>query len=114
VGSESKHTLVNQTEIQQLYVAVGDLIRKHRKQAKLTQEQLADVVGLARTSITNIERGRQHLPLHQLYAIASALSVTPDMLIPSLGEVEIPKRLAKALPPGANDALTSWVLRIAK
>ena len=52
----------------------------------MTQERLGRLVGLSRTSITNIEKGRQHISLHQLFAIAEALRVRPDMLLPSAGE----------------------------
>ena len=39
--------------------ALGGRIRAARDRAGVKQEQLAQAVGLSRTSITNIERGRQ-------------------------------------------------------
>lgn len=50
--------------------------------ARLTQQDVAQRVGLSRTSITNIERGRQHIPLHFLYLLASAVGVPPEQLLP--------------------------------
>ena len=38
-----------------LYNLIGTNIKQHRRKADMTQEQLADAVGVLRTSITNIE-----------------------------------------------------------
>jgi transcriptional regulator with XRE-family HTH domain len=66
------------------YVELGQNIRRHRQraEARLSQDTLAKRVGMSRTSITNIEKGRQQLPLHMLYAFADALGVEPVVLLP--------------------------------
>jgi transcriptional regulator with XRE-family HTH domain len=66
-----------------LYREFGELLRTHRREAELTQSQVAERVGLARTSITNIERGQQHVPLHQLFRLAAAVGVQPSELLPT-------------------------------
>jgi transcriptional regulator with XRE-family HTH domain len=48
----------------------------------VTQQQLADQAGLTRSSIANVEAGRQRVPLHVLAAIALALKVEPQDLLP--------------------------------
>ena len=53
----------------------------------MSQAQLAAVVGLERTSITNIERGNQKFPLHVLYRICSALNADIEDVLPSLSEL---------------------------
>ena len=53
-----------------------------------TQQALADKVSLTRTSITNIERGRQHIQLHTLYSLAKALEVEVVDLLPARKSVE--------------------------
>ncbi|MGI3904022.1 MAG: helix-turn-helix domain-containing protein [Janthinobacterium lividum] len=58
-----------------MYALIGSLIRRHRDQVGMTQAQLAVQVGLSRTSITNIERGRQPLLVHQLCQITERLGV---------------------------------------
>ena len=45
--------------VERLYKEFGQRLRKAREDAQLTQKEVADRVGLKRTSITNIERGRQ-------------------------------------------------------
>jgi transcriptional regulator with XRE-family HTH domain len=52
---------------------LGARIKTLRIARGLTQRVLADRVGLERTSITNIEAGRQHMPTNRLHAIGQAL-----------------------------------------
>lgn len=69
---------------EQFYREFGRTLREHRQRTggELSQEQLAKRVGLSRTSITNIEKGRQQIPLHMLYLLADALGVDPISLLP--------------------------------
>ena len=48
----------------------------------VTQEGLAKLVGLTRTSLTNIEKGRQKILLHTFADLAAALRVAPAELLP--------------------------------
>jgi transcriptional regulator with XRE-family HTH domain len=68
--------------VELLYKEFGKRVRARRNVMKLTQEELADRMGLTRTSITNIEAGRQHVVLHQLFLLASHLGVEPHELLP--------------------------------
>lgn len=63
------------------YKHVGEKIRAARGKG-LSQEALAAAVGLTRTSISNIEKGRQRLLLHTLVDLAATLKVTPASLLP--------------------------------
>jgi transcriptional regulator with XRE-family HTH domain len=67
-----------------LYAQVGKNVRRVREKRGLTQGALASLVGLTRTSVTNIERGKQKLLLHTLVDLAHVLDVSPAEL---LGEV---------------------------
>lgn len=66
------------------YVELGQRIRMLREMAGVTQTAIADKVGLTRTSIVNIEMGRQRLMLHDIPAIGEALGVKPDLLLNGL------------------------------
>lgn len=66
-----------------LYEAFGRNLRKLRSEVGLTQDDLAAKVGLGRTSITNIEKGRQHVSLHQVFQLADAIGVSPQQLLPT-------------------------------
>ena len=72
---------------QRLYTELGRNLRASRTQQDLTQTQVADAAGLLRTSVTNIEAGRQKAPLHVLYELCAALSVEPTALLPTLATV---------------------------
>jgi transcriptional regulator with XRE-family HTH domain len=53
---------------------LGERVRALRRLNNLTQEQLAERVGLSRTSITNVEAGRQgDIGVMNLIALADAL-----------------------------------------
>ncbi len=59
---------------------LGQRINDQRKYAGLTQEELGDRVDLSRSSVANIECGRQNPSYLQLLAIARALHVGVGVL----------------------------------
>lgn len=71
---------------QAFYQATGALIRAARIARGLTQSELAGSVGLTRTSVVNIEKGRQKILLHTLRDFASALGSVPGDLLPPEAE----------------------------
>lgn len=95
-----------------LYKKIGEQIRGRRIKAKLTQGQLADAIGVLRTSVTNIEAGRQKAPLHVLYELCTVLNAEVTEILPTGSEVaqdneisiEIGGRV-KTVPPKSADFL---------
>ena len=69
-------------DIATIYADIGRNVRHAREAEDMTQEHLATRIGLTRTSIVNIEQGRQRAPIHTLIVIADALHVPPALLIP--------------------------------
>jgi transcriptional regulator with XRE-family HTH domain len=63
------------------YVALGARIKARREEVHIRQAELADSIGLSRTSVTNIERGRQRIFLDQFDDICRALNVSPAEII---------------------------------
>ena len=77
---------MNPFEIDAFYFEIGQRIQQARKNGSrtlITQKELGDIVGLTRTSITNVEKGRQKLSIHMLYEIADALMVNVNDLLPN-------------------------------
>jgi len=69
------------TETEAFYIRLGGDIAAMRKQAGLTQVALARLVGMARTSITNIEAGVQRPALHVLAVLCQTLNITLDDMV---------------------------------
>ncbi len=72
-----------------LYKLIGKRIRARRfsentKKLIITQGELAKHVGVTRTSITNIEKGNQNLPVHLVYEICAHLDLKIQDILPSL------------------------------
>jgi DNA-binding XRE family transcriptional regulator len=74
-----------------LYKLVGEQIRKgrERQKPKMSQAQLAGFLGISRTSIVNIEAGRQHPPLYVMWKIAETLRIEISHFFPKPEEVTI-------------------------
>ncbi|MFA6295702.1 MAG: helix-turn-helix transcriptional regulator [Candidatus Paceibacterota bacterium] len=65
----------------QVRKAFGKRIVKYRKGLGLSQETLADMVGVHRTYIGALERGEQSVSLDNINRIAKALKVKPADLL---------------------------------
>ncbi len=84
------------------YRALGERVRRARMSAKYSQGRLADCVGLSRSSVANIETGRQPVYIHALVRIAKQLRTPISDLIPptdnelDAAESEDVKRLPEA------------------
>ena len=67
-------------------LAFGDRVRELRKEAALSQEQLAARAGLHRTYIGMIERGEKNITLMNILKIAMALNTDPSILLEGQGQ----------------------------
>ena len=105
---------VKDGDLDPLYRAFGKLVRLHReRRTDMTQEKLGRMVGLSRTSITNIEKGRQHVALHQLFAIAEALKVPPAALLPGQSADSRASWVTEKLSRTDRD-ITEWVEKVVR
>jgi transcriptional regulator with XRE-family HTH domain len=100
------------TDTSDFYKAVGGLVRKARDKAGLTQDALASRIGLTRTSVTNIEKGRQKVLLHTLCDLASALGIPPAALLPESQESTEPviDHLLKGRPRSEQEWIRSAIV----
>jgi transcriptional regulator with XRE-family HTH domain len=67
---------------------IGKRVKELRKKSGFAQESLAEYLNMTRTSIVNIEQGRQGLPMDRLYLVCCFLHCTPNDLFPEVKEVE--------------------------
>ena len=63
------------------YYKIGQRIRKYRKANGLSQEQLAEAVGISVTHMSHIETGNTKLSLPVLVDLTGALGVSADDLL---------------------------------
>ena len=69
--------------------AIGARLREARNQRKLTQEQLAEMLDIGTTYISDIERGAKFPSLSLFIKIVDALGVSSDYIL--RGEIEAGK-----------------------
>lgn len=69
------------------YAAIGKRVRDARKEKGLSQESLAEIVGLSTSHICHIECGTTKPSLDAVVRIANALHVTVDRLLSDNMEV---------------------------
>lgn len=97
-----------------LYMALGERIKRAREghpAGRMTQADLADAVGLERTSITNIEKGNQKIQLHTLYRLCEVLGLSLADSLPSVSEVSRDVEAAQLSFAGQTYMTTPGVAR---
>jgi len=80
MASENLNPILEESDF---YRELGRRIAAKRRGQNKTQEQLAEAVGLSRTSLTNIEKGGQRILAHTVYEIAFELGTDLSDLLPS-------------------------------
>lgn len=55
--------------------SIGPAIRHYRKQARLTQDELADRVGITQSYLSRLEQGHETEQLRRIVAVLRALGV---------------------------------------
>lgn len=85
-GKRSQRLLSVSDRLQRLF---GLRLKQLRCSApkKYVQKELADALGVTRTTVSNIERGRHRVFLDQVYIAASKLGIPIEELLPTLAEV---------------------------
>ncbi|MBB4637526.1 helix-turn-helix domain-containing protein [Longimicrobium terrae] len=67
----------------QIYEYIGTAVRDQRTATRRTQQELADLAGLKRSTLAMIETGRQQISLDQLIDLARALQIDYRDLLPA-------------------------------
>ena len=77
---------------------LGKSIRDTRRKQQLTQEQLGSIIGLDRSIISRVERGKCNPTFDTIMLISEGLGVTPSELLIEIG-----------LPSRTNEPLRPWL-----
>lgn len=64
------------------------LIRKHRKAAGLSQLQLAEMAGVGKTVVFDLEKGKETIQLDTLRKILTVLNIKVQLTSPFMNQIE--------------------------
>jgi transcriptional regulator with XRE-family HTH domain len=72
-----------------LYALIGERVRRVREAQtpRMSQAELARILELRRTSITNIERGNQKLTLDTIYRLCERFGLQIPEILPPVADV---------------------------
>ncbi len=61
---------------------IGDVIKYHRKKAGLSQKSLADIAGVGKTVVFDIEKGKETVQFKSLFNVFNALNINISLESP--------------------------------
>lgn len=67
---------------------IGKILIFHRKKSKLTQKQLADLAGVGKTVVFDIEKGKETVQLNTLLKVLSVLNIKLEIKSPLMHLME--------------------------
>lgn len=54
---------------------IGEIVRYHRRQSKLSRQELANLAGVGKTVIYDVEKGKETIQLKSLLKILEVLNI---------------------------------------
>jgi y4mF family transcriptional regulator len=66
---------------------LADVIRMHRKAAKLSRDKLAEMSGVGKTVIYDIEKGKETIQLDTLRKVLSVLNIKIELTSPLMNNL---------------------------
>ncbi len=61
---------------------IGDIIKYHRKKAWLSQKALADIAGVGKTVVFDIEKGKETVQFKSILNVLKALNISISLNSP--------------------------------
>lgn len=87
--------------MENLYSLIGNRIQSYRKDLNMSQTDLAYKIEVSRTTLSNIESGKQKVAIDLIYKICNAFNITIFDFLPANAESQIDYYSSKRL----NDEL---------
>ncbi len=75
-------------------VNISQMVKFHRKESGLTQKQLADLAGVGKTVIFDIEKGKETIQFSTLQKVLNVLNITIEFKSP-LSNTDFPTTVDK-------------------
>lgn len=63
-------------------VKIGSIVQFHRRQAGLSQKELADLAGIGKTAVFDLEKGKRNFRIITLINICSILNIKLEFQSP--------------------------------
>lgn len=92
---------------------VGARIKEYRENAGISQEFLAEKLGISSTSVSNIERGRNFPSFENFIRICNIIGIAPDLILAdvvdaaSVAKESELSRMLSQLPPADRKKATA-------
>ncbi|HOP04663.1 MAG TPA: helix-turn-helix domain-containing protein [Tenuifilaceae bacterium] len=61
---------------------LGDIIKYHRKKAGLSQKSLADIAGVGKTVVFDIEKGKETVQFKSIISVLKVLNISLELNSP--------------------------------
>ena len=108
----------SEQSIDAFYIHVGEKLRFQRKKARMDQETLSRHINLSRTTIINIEKGRQRLSLEHAWLAAKILSIPIEDLLPPTEPKTVDEWATEvqnsSVPSKDKKGLINWISKVKK
>ncbi|MBE5811114.1 MAG: helix-turn-helix transcriptional regulator [Clostridiales bacterium] len=95
------------------YKDLGERIRTLRRKRSLTQEELAEQVGISASFMGHIERGSRVASLETLVALCNNLKTTPQYLLSASLDDDLMNHMPSDFSPEQRSKLSAF-LRVAQ
>lgn len=82
INNKNTYLLMTESDKKRFYILIGEAINTARNNKGYSQAILAERISMSRASIVNIEKGRQHPPIHLLYEFSKILEISIVDLLP--------------------------------
>lgn len=88
----------------------GKMIYEKRKKLKYNQDELASAIGLTRTSVVNMEKGRQGMTVETLLKLCAVLQCKVTDILPAVPSVKLKPvvKVKKVIESKNMDATFKW------
>ncbi len=70
------------------HLELGKIILFHRKKSGLTQLQLAQLAGVGKSVVFDIEKGKETVQINSLFKILAVLNITIEFKSPLIHQME--------------------------
>lgn len=88
---------------------LSDNIKNHRKKSNMSQDELAEKLGVSRQSVSLWETGQTQPTIDNIIALAKIFNISSDMLLGSSGSADATRDTPPVNPSPKKKRKTGWI-----